>query len=124
MQRCIDETNRRRELQQDYNREHGITPASVVKSVDQVRFITRVADARTEREEREREKSRRVAEASAHSGADNIPALILELEAQMREAATNLDFETAARLRDELFELKAKQGRQDSRGSLAGLHSR
>ena len=124
MQRCIEETNRRRELQQNYNREHGITPTSVVKSVDQVRFITRVADARTEREEREREKGRRVAEASAHYGADNIPALIQELEAQMREAATNLDFETAARIRDELFELKAKQGRQEGRGSLAGLHSR
>ena len=124
MQRCIDETNRRRELQQNYNREHGITPKSVVKSVDQVRFITRVADARTEREEREREKGRRVAEASAHYGPDNIPALIQELEAQMREAATNLDFETAARIRDELFELKAKQGRQEGKGSLAGLHSR
>jgi excinuclease ABC subunit B len=124
MQRCLDETSRRRELQQNYNREHGITPASVVKSVDQVRFITRVADARTEREEREREKGRRVAEAGAHYGADNIPALILELEAQMREAATNLDFETAARLRDELFELKAKAGKQEGRGSLAGLHSR
>jgi len=124
MERCIGETNRRREIQREYNREHGITPASVVKSVDQVRFITRVADARTEREEREREKTRRVAEASAHYGADNIPALILELEAQMREAATNLDFETAARIRDELFELKAKQGKQEKRGSLAGLHGR
>jgi excinuclease ABC subunit B len=124
MQRCIEETNRRRELQQEYNREHGITPASVIKSVDQVRFITRVADARTEREEREREKGRRVAEAGARYGAENLPALIAELEAQMREAATNLDFETAARLRDELFEVKAKAGRHESRGSLAGLHGR
>ena len=124
MQRCMEETGRRREMQQAYNREHGITPTSVVKSVDQVRFITRVADARTEREEREREKGRRVAEAGAHYGADNIPALIQELEAQMREAATNLDFETAARLRDELFELKAKAGKQEGKGSLAGLHSR
>ncbi|HEY3134118.1 MAG TPA: excinuclease ABC subunit UvrB [Gemmatimonadaceae bacterium] len=126
MQRCIEETNRRRELQQAYNREHGITPVSVKKSVDQVRFITRVADARTEREERERERGRRVAEASAHYGKDNLPALIAELEAQMREAATNLDFETAARIRDELFEVKAKAGRQaqESRGSLAGLHGR
>ncbi|HET7615140.1 MAG TPA: excinuclease ABC subunit UvrB, partial [Gemmatimonadaceae bacterium] len=49
MQRCMEETGRRRELQQAYNREHGITPMSVTKSVDQVRFITRVADARTER---------------------------------------------------------------------------
>src|SRR5438874_6706583 len=126
MQRCIEETNRRRELQQAYNQEHGITPTSVKKSVDQVRFITRVADARTEREEREREKGRRVAEAGAHYGQDNLPALIAELEAQMREAATNLDFETAARIRDELFEVKAKAGRQagESRGSLAGLHGR
>ncbi len=126
MQRCIEETGRRRELQQAYNREHGITPISVKKSVDQVRFITRVADARTEREERERERGRRVAEASAHYGRDNLPALIAELEAQMREAATNLDFETAARIRDELFEVKAKAGKQalESRGSLAGLHGR
>src|SRR6266576_2950287 len=53
----------------------------------------------------------------------NLPALIADLEAQMREAATNLDFESAARIRDELFEVKAKAGRQESsRGSLAGLH--
>jgi len=124
MQRCIEETGRRRTLQQAYNQEHGITPMSVKKSVDQVRFITRVADARTEREEREKEKGRRVAEASPHYGKDNLPALIAELEAQMREAATNLDFESAARIRDELFEIKAKAGRQESRGSLAGLHGR
>lgn len=124
MQRCIEETNRRRELQQAYNREHGITPLGVTKSIDQVRFITRVADARTEREEREKEKGRRVAEAGTHYGTENLPALIAELEAQMREAATNLDFETAARLRDQLFEVKAKAGRQDGRSSLAGLHSR
>ena len=125
MQRCIEETNRRRVIQTAYNVEHGITPISVKKSVDQVRFTTRVADARTEREEREKEKLRRVSESGAHYGADNLPALIAELEAQMREAATNLDFETAARLRDELFEVKAKAGRQESgRGSLAGLHGR
>jgi excinuclease ABC subunit B len=125
MQRCIDETNRRRIIQTAYNVEHGITPISVKKSVDQVRFTTRVADSRTERDEREKEKLRRVAEAGAHYGAENLPALIAELEAQMREAATNLDFETAARLRDELFEVKAKAGRESSRGgSLAGLHGR
>src|SRR5437764_221422 len=126
MQRCIEETSRRREMQTAHNVEHNVTPISVSKSVDQVRFITRVADARSEREEREKEKTRRVAEASAHYGAENLPALLAELEAQMREAATNLDFETAARIRDELFEVKAKAGRQagESRGSLAGLHGR
>jgi excinuclease ABC subunit B len=125
MQRCIDETRRRREIQTAYNVEHGITPISVKKSVDQVRFSTRVADARTDRDEREKEKGRRVAEAAAHYGADDLPALIADLEAQMREAAANLDFETAARLRDQLFEVKAKAGKQvSSRGSLAGIHGR
>jgi len=125
MQRCIEETNRRREIQTAYNLEHGITPMSVKKSVDQVRFTTRVADARTERDEREKERVRRVAESGSHYGVENLPALIADLEAQMREAATNLDFETAARLRDELFEVKAKTGREErSRGALAGLHGR
>ncbi len=125
MQRCIDETNRRRVIQTAYNAEHGITPVSVKKSVDQVRFTTRVADSRLDRDEREKEKLRRAAESGSHYGADNLPALIADLEAQMREAATNLDFETAARLRDELFEVKAKAGREErSRGSLAGLHGR
>ncbi|GAC1413002.1 MAG: excinuclease ABC subunit UvrB [Gemmatimonadaceae bacterium] len=125
MQRCIEETNRRREIQTAYNVEHGITPISVKKSVDQVRFTTRVADSRVDRDEREKEKARRVAGSASHHGADNLPALIADLEAQMREAATNLDFETAARLRDELFEVKAKAGREErSRGALAGLHGR
>ncbi len=125
MQRCIEETNRRREIQTAYNLEHGITPISVKKSVDQVRFTTRVADSRVERDEREKEKARRVAGSASHYGADNLPALIADLEAQMRAAATNLDFETAARLRDELFEVKAKAGREErSRGALAGLHGR
>ncbi|HEV2017505.1 MAG TPA: excinuclease ABC subunit UvrB [Gemmatimonadaceae bacterium] len=125
MQRCIDETDRRRVIQTAHNVEHGITPVSVKKSVDQVRFTTRVADSRLDRDEREKEKLRRVSESASHYGAENLPALIADLEAQMRKAATNLDFETAARLRDELFEVKAKAGREErSRGSLAGLHGR
>ncbi|HWL40222.1 MAG TPA: excinuclease ABC subunit UvrB [Gemmatimonadaceae bacterium] len=125
MQRCMEETNRRREIQRAYNIEHGITPVSVVKSVDQVRFITRVADARATSEERELEKTRRVAESAARYGSKDLPAMIAELEGQMREAATALDFEAAARLRDELFELKAKAGKEHhSRGALAGLHGR
>jgi excinuclease ABC subunit B len=125
MQRCIEETARRREIQRAYNQEHGITPKSVIKSVDQVRFITRVADARVSSEEREQEKTRRVAESAARYGNKDLPALIAELEGQMREAAAALDFEAAARLRDELFELKAKAGKEhQSRGALAGLHGR
>ncbi len=113
MQRAIDETDRRRAIQTEHNRVHGITPRGVTKSVDEVRFITRVADARDEREARAddratRGKQKRVAEAAAHYGTDDLPALVLRLEQEMRDAAKNLDFETAARLRDELFDIRAK----------------
>jgi excinuclease ABC subunit B len=52
MQRCLDETNRRREIQVAHNTKFNITPTTVSKSIDQVKFITRVADARGEREEK------------------------------------------------------------------------
>src|ERR1700704_4957436 len=76
MQRCMEETDRRRAIQKKHNEDFNITPTTVSKSVDQVRFTTRVADSRLERDEREREKSRRVAESGAHYGTDNLPALI------------------------------------------------
>jgi len=113
MQRAMDETDRRRAIQVEYNRVHGITPKGVIKSVEEVRLGTRVADARDEREAREddratRGKQKRVAEAAAHYGTDDLPGLVARLEQEMRDAAKNLDFETAARLRDELFDIRAK----------------
>src|SRR5712664_437348 len=65
LQRCMDETSRRREIQTAYNIEHDITPTSVSKSIDQVRFITRVADARIEREEERPRRGKKVAEQTA-----------------------------------------------------------
>ena len=99
MQRCIEETGRRRETQVAFNREHGIVPKSVSKSVDQVRFITRVADARAE-------KDAKVAEPARGYAVMDLDALTRMLEEQMKEAAANMDFELAAQLRDQLFELK------------------
>ena len=107
MKRCIEETSRRRQIQVEYNAEHGITPRGVSKSVDEVRFITRVADARTEKEERER--LRRVAETTTSYNPAQLDEMIRQLEEEMRAAAEELDFEAAARLRDEVFELKAKR---------------
>src|SRR5687767_12355643 len=122
MERCIQETTRRRETQRLHNEAHGIVPRGVEKSVEQVRFITRVADARSEREGRERD-ARKVAEATAAYGARDTAALVEQLERDMREAAANLDFETAARLRDQLFEIRAKAdgSRSRPRGSLAAI---
>jgi excinuclease ABC subunit B len=108
MKRCIEETSRRREIQVAHNTEHGITPKSVLKSVDEVRFITRVADARLEKEERDR--LRKVAEvASTSYDPAQLDELIKQLEAEMKTAAAELDFEAAARLRDEVFDLKARR---------------
>jgi excinuclease ABC subunit B len=97
MERALAEMDRRRQTQLAHNVEHGITPVSIQKSVDQVRFVTRVADARSERG-----PVPRLVPATA---ADR-ETMIASLEQQMREAAAELDFELAAHLRDQLYELK------------------
>ncbi|MBI2407209.1 MAG: excinuclease ABC subunit UvrB [Gemmatimonadetes bacterium] len=124
MQRAIDETNRRRAVQEAYNTQYGVTPKGVTKSTEQIRVLTRVADAREEREGRERSREgakqqRKVAEAAAHYGVEDLPKLVVQLEEEMKEAAKALDFETAARLRDELFEIKAAMGER-SHGARRG----
>jgi excinuclease ABC subunit B len=126
MERAIGETGRRREMQRAFNIEHGVVPVSVTKSIDQVRFITRVADAREAREARQGEQARRVAESAKAYGAMDPAELIAQLEQEMKHAAAALDFETAARLRDQLFEIKAKADgtRARSRGAFAGIQVR
>jgi excinuclease ABC subunit B len=116
MQRCIDETGRRRTAQQEFNRANGITPLGVRKSVDEVRFITRVADARMPDAEAMEPGAlasmgaRKVAETGPGYDAVDLPARIAEVEQAMYAAAKEMDFETAARLRDELFELRVRAG--------------
>jgi excinuclease ABC subunit B len=103
MQRCIEETTRRREVQVRHNQEHNITPVTVSKSVDQVRFITRVADARAEKE------TTKVAEPARGYAVMETESLEQLLEEQMRDAAAAMDFELAATLRDQLFEVRARK---------------
>ncbi|HEX5436346.1 MAG TPA: excinuclease ABC subunit UvrB [Gemmatimonadaceae bacterium] len=118
MQRAMEETARRRELQAAYNQEHGIIPATIVKSTEQVRFSTRVADARSEREGR----TARVAEPERTYAAEmDLEAVIGMVEQQMREAAANLDFEGAALLRDQLFELRSRADGKARRRATGGL---
>jgi excinuclease ABC subunit B len=103
MRRALDEMDRRRRLQAEFNAQHGTTPVSIVKSMDQVRLSTHVADARTERPQPQR---RGAAPPDLHDPAQR-EAAITALQKQMKQAAANLEFELAAMLRDQLNELRA-----------------
>ena len=127
MRRCIDETDRRRTIQVAHNAAHGITPRGVRKSIEQVRFSTRVADARMEEAEATDGApladygQKRVAEPAGGYNVADLPALIAQLEKEMQVAAKELDFEAAARLRDQLFELRVRSG--DTAGARTGVSS-
>jgi excinuclease ABC subunit B len=105
MERMIEETNRRRVLQREYNETHGIIPMTVFKSVEEIELSTRVADARTRPEPAA--ASSKAAERPA-PGKKSAQELLKEIEQGMRDAAAQLDFERAAILRDQYLELKAE----------------
>ncbi|TMQ66188.1 MAG: excinuclease ABC subunit UvrB [Candidatus Eisenbacteria bacterium] len=100
MRRAIDETNRRRAKQLAYNEAHGVTPRTIVKSVEEILQATSVADA-IAASERDEVRGLLVA---VEDGAD---ALIVRLEGEMLEAARRLEFERAASLRDRIDEVRA-----------------
>ncbi|HJX38568.1 MAG TPA: excinuclease ABC subunit UvrB [Anaerolineae bacterium] len=95
MQRAIEETNRRRQIQMEYNEEHGIEPRSIVKAIkdltDQVRAVAE-------------EKAEYVIATDLPK--DELARLVEQLEKQMKAAAAELEFEKAAMLRDQIFELR------------------
>jgi excinuclease ABC subunit B len=98
MRLAIGECRRRREKQQAYNEEHGITPTSIIKNIDEVLASVSERDYLTVDVVREpRQRFRTNAERDAH---------VARLQEDMRKAAANLDFEKAARLRDEIRQLR------------------
>jgi excinuclease ABC subunit B len=135
MREALDEMQRRRAVQEAFNREHGITPRSIVKSVDQIRFATRVADAREDPVPRPEAVSLAGKAAADWTALDEAQRaeLLGQLEDEMRRAADDLDFELAAQIRDQILDLKASgqtarrqggsgsplPGRQDARESQA-----
>ena len=96
MRNAIDETNRRREIQEAYNEEYGITPTTIKKAVRDLIAVSR-AVAETE------VKLKKDPESMSRKELKN---LISQLEKQMRQAAADLNFEQAAELRDKMIELK------------------
>src|SRR5690625_3475080 len=101
MKIAIDETNRRRSIQEDYNKKHNITPKTIQKEIRDVIRATIVAD------DEEVYETNKVTEIAKLPREEQEKA-IEQLEAEMREAAKALDFERATELRDIIFELKAE----------------
>jgi len=98
MRRAIDETNRRRVVQETYNEEHGITPQTIQKRVKELIETTKVAEASGEY---------RASRIEAMSRAETLE-LISKLEKDMRQASKLLEFERAAELRDMIVELRQR----------------
>ena len=96
MKKAIDETNRRRAIQHDHNKQHGIEPMSIQKEVhDITEGIKAIAESRTRYNVVRTEMSR-----------PDMFKVLKDLEVQMKDSARNLQFEKAAQFRDEIFELR------------------
>jgi excinuclease ABC subunit B len=113
MQRMMEETERRREIQEAYNKEHGIIPRTVKKSIDQIREGTAIADERHEGGGPSSnfydgpDQLKAVADPLIkYLTADQKRDMIKQMKAEMMEAASNLDFERAAELRDTMSQME------------------
>ncbi|HEX6823006.1 MAG TPA: excinuclease ABC subunit UvrB, partial [Candidatus Sulfotelmatobacter sp.] len=102
MKRAIDETSRRRAIQQAYNEEHGITPESIVRPLD----MTLAAIVAADYADLTASESEGIPEFKSQ---EEVDAYIAKMESDMREAAKRFEFEKAAKLRDTIKELKTKE---------------
>jgi excinuclease ABC subunit B len=105
MRSAIDETNRRREIQRAYNAANGITPESIVKGVSDIVELLGLNDDAPAPARRRRGE----VDALADVGPDELERMIVEREQEMFAAAEELRFELAARLRDEIADLRGEQ---------------
>jgi excinuclease ABC subunit B len=121
MQRALAEMDRRRAIQRAHNIEHDITPQSIVKSLEEVRLSTHVADARTERVKPEPGRTETYVDPHDPQQREKFMA---QLERRMREASANLEFEEAALLRDQLNELRAMGAPNVRRGGGTAVRQR
>lgn len=109
MQKTIDETERRREIQIAYNTKHGITPQALVKKQSSILRQTKVADGSADinnYEEREAQIKKAAEEKAEYLKSGDVEKAIARTKKEMEKAAKELDFIEAARLRDEMFELE------------------
>lgn len=100
MARAIDETNRRREIQNAYNIEHGITPTTIIKRVKELIETTKVAENQATYQ----------VDSLSHLSPGEMADMIGSLEKEMRSSSKQLQFERAAELRDMIVELKGRMG--------------
>lgn len=105
IQRTLDETNRRRSKQLAYNAEHGITPQTVMKTVEQIMQSTAIAEGYDRQEEKAEAKNKKQ-DFIEYLELDGVGKVIELLTKEMHKAAANLDFERAAELRDRIWELQ------------------
>jgi excinuclease ABC subunit B len=124
MARAIDETDRRREKQVEYNTLHGIDPTPLRKKIADItdalsREEADTAELLAGRDARRRSPTPSVRKGLAANGANDLESIIADLNAQMLEAAGELKFELAGRLRDEVSELKRELRQMEKAGHLA-----
>jgi excinuclease ABC subunit B len=103
MKAALGETDRRREIQRAYNEEHGITPETIVKGISDIAEFL-MSDSKVPKSRRRRQR------AAAAMDPAEIERTIVELEEEMLVAAEDLRFEYAAKLRDEIRDLKRQLG--------------
>lgn len=108
MQHTINETNRRRAKQLAYNEEHGITPKTIMKTIEQIMQSTAIAEGYEKKEEETQNKAPKD-DFQDYLDLDSVNKVIDLLKREMQKAAANLDFERAAELRDRIWEMQNYQ---------------